>query len=84
MARCLLTAKAMSNRSSVAMSDRFASRRRAAGRLGTIVSTNPFRLQATRYGYRWPGTAPASTRCPREGAGPCPSIMLCKGQCRPG
>ena len=31
----------------------------------------PFCLRATLYAYRWPGAAPASTPCPREGAGPC-------------
>jgi hypothetical protein len=46
----------------------------SSGSLGTTLSANQFRLRATQYPYRWPGTAPASTPCPREGAGPCPPI----------
>lgn len=42
----------------------------------------PFCLRATLYAYRWPGAAPASTPCPREGAGPCPSIP-CGGGASP-
>jgi hypothetical protein len=50
--------------------------------LGTTLSANQFRLRATQYAYRWPGAAPASTPCPREGAGPCPPIP-CGGGASP-
>jgi hypothetical protein len=39
-------------------------------------------LRATQYAYQWPGAAPASTPCPREGAGPCPPIP-CGGDASP-
>ena len=50
--------------------------------LGTTLSANQFRVRATQYAYRWPGAAPASTPCPREGAGPCPPIP-CGGGASP-
>jgi len=56
------------------------------GRPRQFARNNPvcdqFRLRATQYAYRWPGAAPASTPCPREGAGPCPPIP-CGGGASP-
>jgi hypothetical protein len=42
---------------------------KAASVLEQLYREDRFRLRVTH--YRWPGTAPASTRAPREARGPC-------------
>jgi hypothetical protein len=70
------------NRHKFGCDRRHRARPASSGSLGTTLSANQFRLRATQYPYRWPGAAPASTPCPREGAGPCPPIA-CGGCASP-